>query len=260
MQPRTSRQLNTVSRAELERRWNERLAELARLEEQLSALISVPAQPVTEEQRNRLLCLGADLDYAWSHASASTETRKRIVRAVLKEIVVRVGEAKLDLTLHWQGGDHTELCVAKNRAGMHRWKTDADVEALIHGFARLMPDKTIAALLNRSGKRTGKGHAWTEARVRSFRGDHHIAVYHEGERAERGELSLNEVATALSVSTMTVLRMIRAGLLPAKQLCKGAPWVIRSADLESPRVRNAAKVGIKKPLSDNTTQESFEFQ
>lgn len=251
---------NRLVAAELERRWNERLGELARLEDQLSVLISVPEQPMTQEQRDRLLCLGADLDHAWSHGGASTETRKRIVRAVLKEIVVRVGEAKLDLKLHWQGGDHTELCVAKNRIGVHRWKTDADIEALIHGLARVMPDGTIAALLNRSGKRTGKGHTWTEARVRSFRGDHRIAVYREGERAERGEPTLDEVATALRVSKMTVLRMIRAKVLPAQQLCKGAPWVIRCADLESPRVRHAAKAGIKNPLSDDASQASLEFQ
>jgi len=251
---------NRLVAAELERRWNERLGELARLEEQLSALVSAPTQPVTEEQRNHLLCLGADLDRAWHHAGASAETRKRILRAVLKEIVVRVGEAKLELKVHWHGDDHTELCVAKNRTGMHRWKTDADVEALIHGLARLMPDAAVAALLNRSGKRTGKGHTWTEGRVRSFRGDHRIAVYREGERAERGELTLEEAASALTVSKMTVLRMIRAGILPAQQLCKGAPWVIRGVDLASPRVKHAAKIGIRTPLSDDVSQGSLEFQ
>lgn len=251
---------NRLVAAELERRWNERLAELARLEEQLSAVSAVGASPLSEEQRNRLLSLGTDLDRAWNHAHASAETRKRILRAVLKEIVVRVSEAKLELKVHWHGGDHTDLCVTRNRSGIHRWKTDADVEALIHGLARLMPDRTIAALLNRSGKRTGKGHTWTEARIRSFRGDHHIAVYREGERAERGELTLDDAATELRVSKMTVLRMIRAGVLPAQQLCKGAPWVIRCADFESPRVRCAAKAGIKNPLSDDAGQGSLEFQ
>jgi excisionase family DNA binding protein len=251
---------NRLVATELERRWNERLGELARLEEQLSALTSIPAQPMSEEQRNRLLSLGADLDRVWNHAGASTETRKRIVRAVVKEIVVSVGDVQLDLKLHWQGGDHTELCVAKNRTGMHRWKTDADVEALIHGLARMLPDGSIAALLNRSGKRTGKGHTWTEARIRSFRGDHRIAVYREGERAERGELTLQEAATTLGMSKMTVLRMIRAGILGAQQLCAGAPWVIRLADLDTPQVKRAAKAGIKNPLPDNADQESFEFQ
>jgi excisionase family DNA binding protein len=50
-----------------------------------------------------------------------------------------------------------------------------------------------------------------------------IAVYREGERSERGEVTLNEAAATLNVSPMTILRMIRRGVLGARQLCKGAP-------------------------------------
>ena len=53
--------------------------------------------------------LGADLELAWSHPAATTATRKRIVRAVLNEIVVRIEDGYVELVLHWQGGDHTRL-------------------------------------------------------------------------------------------------------------------------------------------------------
>jgi hypothetical protein len=42
-----------------------------------------------------------------------------------------------------------------------------------------------------------------------------VAVYREGKRAERGELTLAEAAARFS--QMTVLRMIRNGVLPAQQ-------------------------------------------
>jgi helix-turn-helix protein len=58
-----------------------------------------------------------------------------------------------------------------------------------------------------------------------------ITPHREGERAERGEATLDEGAAALDVSAATVRRMINEGLLPAHQLCKGAPWVIRTDDL-----------------------------
>ena len=64
---------------------------------------------MTQEQREQLLALGDDLERAWEHPGASVETRKRILRAVLKEIVVRAVEERLELKLHWQGGDHSEL-------------------------------------------------------------------------------------------------------------------------------------------------------
>jgi hypothetical protein len=78
----------------------------------------------------------------------------------------------------------------------------------------------IAALLNRAGKRTGQDNTWTESRVRAFRNDQGIAAYREGERAERGELTLLEAAAALGTCQMTVLRMIWKGILDARQICR----------------------------------------
>ena len=168
--------------------------------------------------------------------------RKRIVRCVIREIVARIAEARIELVIHWQGGDHTELSVVKNRVGQHRWTTDVAVMTLITQLARQLNDGSIAALLNRLGHRTGKGHTWTEMRVRSFRGDHQIAVYKAGERDARGELTLEQAADALGASKMTVLRMIGAGSLQAVQACKGAPGssrpsmfsVLRSAQRSPP--------------------------
>jgi transposase len=44
-----------------------------------------------------------------------------------------------------------------------------------------MPDKAIAGMLNRTGKRTGRLNGWTQSRVRGFRKTHGIAVYRENE-------------------------------------------------------------------------------
>jgi excisionase family DNA binding protein len=41
--------------------------------------------------------------------------------------------------------------------------------------------------------------------------------------AERGELTLEEAARRLTVSKMTVLRLIGRGVIQARQVCKGAP-------------------------------------
>ena len=136
--------------------------------------------------------------------------------------------------MHWQGGDHRALGVVKNRSGGHRWTTDFEVEQRLTELARLLPDSGIASLLNRLGHRTGKGQPWTEASVRSLRGSHPVAVYRQGEREGRGELTLEQAADVLQTSKMTVLRMIGAGTLVARRVCKGAPWVIKRSDLARP--------------------------
>jgi excisionase family DNA binding protein len=250
---------NRLVAAELERRWNDALWTARDLERELDALARCQPTAVTDEERQRLMLMGADLEAAWHHPLATTATRKRIVRAVLHEIVARIEADRIHLVLHWQGGDHTELHVKKNRTGQHRWSTDAQTEALIRVLARLMPDKTIAALLNRAGKRTGRQNGWTQSRVCTFRNQHGIAVYRDGERAERGELTLKEAAAHLEVSAMSVLRLIRAGTIPAEQLCKGAPWVIKRADVEKPQVASAASAKRKPPLPDNADQKILAF-
>jgi excisionase family DNA binding protein len=213
-----------------------------------------------EEEQDRLKQLGADLELAWSHPAATTETRKRIVRALLNEIVVRVEAGFVDMVMHWQGGDHTALKVKKNATGKHRWAVEEDTEKLVRELARLLPDRAIAAILNRAGKVTGRNNGWTQHRVRSLRNRLDIPVYREGERTERGELTLAEAAAILQVSTMTILRIIRSGVLPARQLCTGAPWVINAADLDGDAVKTAASGRRQKPLTHNPDQENFSFQ
>ena len=174
---------------------------------------------------------------------------------MIEEIVVRVEDDALSLVIRWQGGDHTPLRVPRNRIGQHRWSVDAHVVALVTVLARQMSDQAIAAVLNRAGKTTGKGHGWTRSRVCSLRNHRQIAPYREGERAVRGEITLEEAAKILDVSEATVRRLIQEKIVPAHQLCKGAPWVIRASDLDDEAVRGAAEARRqRRPPSDDPRQ------
>jgi len=224
----------------LEQRWNTRLLAVRTLEDERDALAVNAEAALTQIERDRLLALGDDVERAWYSDGATPATRKRIIRTLIEEILVRVEEEALSLVIRWSGGDHTPLRVRKNRAGQHRWTTDNDVVELVTVLARQMPDKAIASLLNRAGKTTGRGNGWTRSRVCFLRNHRKIPPYREGERAERGEVTLTEAAGHLKVSEATVRRLINEQILPANQMCKGAPWVIRADDLGLDRVRDAA--------------------
>jgi excisionase family DNA binding protein len=241
--------------AELERRWNETLKAQSLLEVELETLRQSPANELSEAAKTELMKLGTDLPRLWNHPASSPEIKKRILRTVLKEIVVNINDDNIHMVLHWQGGSHTELQVAKNRTGHHRWVTDADTIDLVRHLARVWSDPSIAAVLNRLNKRTAHGHHWTAGRVCTLRYDHAIPVYRDGEREARGEMTLEEAAAVLDVSRMTVLRMIRRKLLPATQACLGAPWLIRKEDLASRQeeLRNA-------PRTANPNQLSMDLQ
>jgi excisionase family DNA binding protein len=249
---------NRLVAAELERRWNERLQAVQSLVEEQDALIAHPPSALTSIERGRLLALGADLERAWRSPGATPATRKRIIRTLIEEIVVSVEADALALVVRWAGGDHTPLRVSKNRTGQHRWSTNAEIVDLVTVLARQMADGAIAAVLNRAGKKTGRGNGWNRSRVCMIRNHRGIPPYREGERAERGELTLEEAAERLSVSEATVRRLIAQGAIPADQLCKGAPWVIRAGDLDTEAVRCAADARrYRRPQSGNPLQNTL---
>ena len=247
---------NRLVAGELERRWNEALLVDHRIEGEISALDAQKPSSLGDVERQQLMQLGADLAQAWSHRAATSVTRKRIVRAALHEIIVRIEGDIIELILHWQGGDHTALKVKKNTAGKHRLMIPADTLTLIRELARLMPDRQIARLLNRAGKPTGRGNGWTQARVCSFRSHYGIAVHRESEWAERGEITLEAAAQIMDVGVMTAHRMARLGIIKGRQICAGAPWAFKADDVAAYRAQNAPR----RPLTPDPAQQGFDFQ
>ena len=253
--PRNRNVIGNVSRA-----WEERLEVVRERECQLATARSqLQRQELTSGERAEYLALGADLERAWNYENVTTQLRKHVLRAVLVEIIVTVSADRIDLVLHWQGGDHTELSVRRRKSGQTRIATDVDTGEIIRELARLMPDRAITAFLNRAGQRTGKGNTWTEVRVRAFRSNRAIAVYREGERQERNELTQMEAAARLKVSGRTMNRLIRRGVVPAHQACKGAPWVISADAFGSAAVALALMEGTF-PSASDPGQKPIEFE
>jgi hypothetical protein len=243
---------------ELERRWNAALVNVQRIEREMAASAALRSPPLGEQQKQLLTGLGTDLERAWSHPAATAATRKRILRACLDEIVVRKDGEVLDIVLRWHGGDHTalKLRVKLNASGRSYNAVTDDLIALVRELARLMPDRQIARLLNRTSTHMTTGKAWTEQSVRGFRKHRNIAAYRDGEWAERGEITLEAAAKIIGVCNMTALRMLRRGDIKGRQVCPGAPWVIKAADLTS----FGGKSNGSRPLTPNGAQQTFDLQ
>lgn len=242
---------------ELERRWNAALQAQCELEEELAVLARERRSQLGAAAKQELLALAQDLPRLWDHPHSSPEHKKRILRAVLKDIVAGSDGDTIVLLLHWQGGDHTELRFAKTSTGRTRWITNTNTVELIRVLARLQPDAMIASILNRLGQRTAHGESWTAMRVCSLRRNYEIAVYREGERQARGELTVREAATIVGISASAVLRLFHLQKLPAIHACANAPWVLHTDDVE--RLRDARRRGnTPQPLAAD--QLAFDIQ
>lgn len=249
---------NRLVAGELEKRWNDALQAVARIEAEIAATVARRPPPLGQQEREQLMALGGDLQRAWLHPAATAATRKRILRTALSEVIVRRDGATIQAVLHWQGGDHTELKVKQrlNAVGRHNPRIPDDTIALMRDLARLIPDRQIALLLNRIKVATGNGNAWTQERVRGFRKHHEIVCFREEEWTERGEITLDEAAKIIGVCNMTALRMLRRGTITGRQVCPGAPWAIKSADLAG----LSKKKLLAPPLTANPDQQTLAFQ
>jgi len=215
---------NRLVAGELERRWNETLVQVAEAEARLATL---KGQPITlsEEQRYSLLTLGHDLATVWRHPAASETLKKRILRTVLQEIMVHTTQEPPEhvLHLHWHGGVHTEVRVARNTVGKHGRATDADVLEVIRELSKVCRDLTIAATLNRLGYRTGTGKTWRAHSVACVRYQYRLPNFSKG----TDWLTLSQAARQLGVSATVLKRLIRQRILPASQVVPFAPWIIQ---------------------------------
>ena len=161
---------NRLVAAELEQRWNGALVHAAELEAQLGEL-DFARVSVSEAQQRRLHKLGDDLEGLWNHPAASSELTKLIVRTVLHEIVIEDDAQRHEhlVYLHWQGGVHTELRVARNPTGKHHRITEEKALELIRELSKASNAQAIAATLNRLGYQTGAGRSWRLLSAQSAR-------------------------------------------------------------------------------------------
>jgi hypothetical protein len=232
---RTRRQYDRVDpdhrlvAGELERRWNDALAHVAEVEAQLATLAR-RRSTLSEEQRQRLLTLGQDLTVVWAHPTASAALKKRLLRTVLHEIRIDTRQEPPEhlLRLHWHGGVHTELRVARNTVGKHDRATPLQALEVIRELSKVCHDQTIAATLHRLGYRTGTGKTWRAHSVACVRYQYRLPHFPK----EYDWLTLEQAAARLGVSATVIRRLIAQGTLPASQVVPSAPWIIHACDLQ----------------------------
>jgi excisionase family DNA binding protein len=246
---------NRLIAAQLEKNWETALRRVRDLEERRP----IAKQAEIEVDSTAFANLAENLSEAWNAPGVTMRARQQLLRALIVDIIVDVDEKARDvvLTVHWRGGQHSELRVRKPRAGEHGCATTEDALAVMRSMAGRWSDEHIAASLNRMGLPTGQGKTWTAHRVSSVRRVRGIHAYRSAEKD--GEwLTQTESAAALRTTSHTIRRLIKSGVLPAVQVVPGAPYQIRADDLASESVKSAmARKGRPCRITDDNTIPMF---
>ncbi|MCK9988403.1 MAG: hypothetical protein AzoDbin1_04875 [Azoarcus sp.] len=224
---------NRLIAAQLEKNWETALRRVQTCQARLESVCTPGSDIPTPDFAG----LAEDLHVAWNAPGVTMRTRQQLVRALIVDIVADVDEAAREviLTIHWQGGQHSQLRVRKPQSGEHGCCTSDEALAVIRSMATRWSDQDIAASLNRMGIRTGQGKTWTAHRVSSLRRVRGIDAYRSAQK--NGEwLTMSEAAKLLGVTNHVIRRLIKDRILPAEQVMPDAPWQIRASDLHTEEV------------------------
>lgn len=215
----------------LEARLEAALAELERERRRLAELEARRPEPLTPAERDALAAIARDLPRLWTAATTTARDRKELLRTLVGEVIVTVEEEprRAQVEIVWEGGARSELQVPLIRRGPETRRTDEETIQLIRRLAVHHPDRQIAAILNKQGRRTGTGLRFTEPRVKSVRQSNGIPAAPPPDPAS-GLYTIEQAARELGVNHTTIYRWLRAGLLPGEQTTAGAPWRIRLTD------------------------------
>jgi hypothetical protein len=241
---------------ELEARWNAALGRVGEIEARIEQLLAA-ATSRPEIDRGALLALAHDLPAVWNAPSTTMRTKQRLTRILIHEIVIDQNEDAKEavVTIHWTGGRHTEVRVARVRSGRYPEDRHPSPVEVIRNLGGQWPDRELAVTMNRMRCRSAEGETWTAARVRELRERMGIAPFDPAQPREK-TISVDETARRLSICVGSVLRLIREGTLPAKQLMPSAPWQVPVAALDTEPVKLGVRAVIaRRPRNFEVLQD-----
>ena len=172
---------------------------------------------------------------------------------MIQEVVIDLDDKSNEalVTLHWTGGRHTELRVARTKT-----KRSADMQrpAAVEVMRKLggrYADQRLAVTMNRMRCKTVDGKSWTMVRVRELRERLGIAAF-DPQNDRPDTISVDETARRLKICIGSVHRLIREGILPAHQVMHSAPWEVPVAALST----EAVQIGVRNVIARRPTNYS----
>jgi DNA invertase Pin-like site-specific DNA recombinase len=232
---------NRLVADELERRWNQALARVREVEQRIQQHAGA-RDPDPMPTLGEFTTLAERLEALWEHPDTDARLKKRIIRSLIHEIVVDVDPtaSEIVLVIHWIGGVHTEVRVPRRRRGQNSTHTAPETLEAVRSLARTCSDAMIANVLNRNGRRTGRGNFWTRERVTALRSHYEIPVYSDERRVAEGWLNLTQAALLVGVSARTLRLAVEHGELTAEHPLPDGPWIFRRDVLTTEKARMLA--------------------
>ena len=230
---------------ELEARWNAALERCAKLELRIADL-KTDAASGPKIDRAALMQLAHDLPAAWNAPTADAKTKQRLIHILIQEVVIDLDDEANEavVVIHWVGGRHTELRIARVKTGRYPADRAPNPVEVMQKLGGQWPDRQLAVTMNRMRCKSKDGFSWTTVRVRELR--ERLGIEAFDPEAAADTISVDAAAIRLKICPASVHKLIREGVLPATQLMHSAPWKIPVAAFDTEAVR----IGVREIIAN----------
>jgi len=237
---------NRLVGRELERQWEQKLAEKQRLEEDHARFRAEQPRHLSASDRERIGRLAADLPGLWHSSTTTGGDRRAVVRLLIERVdLTRFGETeRVEVAVHWRGGTITHHEI---RHGLRKYTSLGGYEALRQRVVTLRGDgltaERIAGVLNDEGYQVARGERFTGECVRQLLarfGQRGVppGVRDASDLPGPDECWLPELAKQLGVKPIIVHRWRWSGWLHARQLRgENGRWIVWADAAEVVRFR-----------------------
>jgi hypothetical protein len=220
----------------LERRWEEALAEQARLTEAYERFCRSQPTSLSAAEQEQIRSLARDIPQLWHADTTTAAERQRLVRFLIEQIEVDVqGETdQVEVAIHWAGGFVSHHSLAR---AVQRYEQLADYPRLRARIAELRAaGKSMAAVaecLNQEGFHPPKrATRFSKDMVAGFlakdgrSGPRPVALSAAG-LLQQGEWLLTDLARHLGMPSATLHRWRKVGWVHARKLpVPGGHWAL----------------------------------
>ena len=194
----------------LEAEWNAKLRALDEAQRELERSRAEPGQGLDDEQRQRILALASNFPRLWNDPGTPHRERKRMARLLIDDVTLTKATRSLGVRL--RGGATRQLTWVPERHVSEIYRTSDEVVAEVDRLLNDYTDGEIARILNQRGYRSGYGHAFNAMLVKVVRDNYALKSRYDRLR-DRGLLTVHDAAARLKVTSDTVHRWRKAGLL-----------------------------------------------
>ena len=208
---------NRLVASTLEADWNHKLRELADAQDDYDRAARAGAAPLDEAQRARVRALASDLPALWNDPATPMRERKRLIRLLVTDVTLLYADEHITAHVRLPGGACHSLTLPRP---LRAWEAHTTPPATVAMIDELLADHTIGeavVILNARGATGGWGKPFTVPSLTALCKARGIPGPRQRLR-DAGMLTVGEMAAELDVTTQTIKKWQRRGLITGRPI------------------------------------------